>query len=1151
MSAFLARIIDRPVAVAMATLAAVVFGLVSLGRLPMDLMPDLAWPTLTVRTDLPGAAPEEVENQIARPIETALATVSGIKSLESVSRAGRADVILRFDWGRNMDEASQTVRERLALIPLPPDAERPLLLRRDPDDRPVMRLAVRGDRPPEVLRELAERLVARRLEGATGVAAVTVRGGQSREILVELDPDLVRARGLTLNGIQAVLASHNLDMSGGELTDAGTTYLVRTLARLQDAEQIRELQIPGRNGARIRLADVATVSERGRPAKVVTRMDGEAAVEIAIYRSGGANLVDVSQTVHNRIFGTEQQRAFVEKFASMSEQQRKKMPLMMRQQMTNYIEAQLPDDLSVAVTEDQSTFVRTALQAVRSAAYGGALLAVLVLMVMLRNGRATAVIALSIPLSVAATFAPLYLAGVTLNLMSLGGLALVIGMLVDNSVVVLEAITRKIEEGTAPLDAALAGSAEVAGAVIASTFTTVSVFAPLAFVEGIAGQLFSPLAITVVVGLMASLLVSLTVVPTLAALGHGGNTDDDSHDALELFKVAGFEPFEPLLAHFAELRALGQQSADEVPATRALVWMRLKKLLTMVPAFANAILRICMFAVLTVIAALLRVGVIIGRLSRSLAVRLFGSLGVGTSHLLGRLEERYAHLLRHALTRTSVWLAAALLLFVAALVGLSVTGRQLLPEVAQGLLVARVDLKVGATLSESIALAERLETGVAGLEGVAAVHTVIGEEEGADAAGDKGPQSTEFWVTISPHRNPAAHQAKVRERLRALLAAEPGVHVRIEAPSLLDLPPPIEVAILSHDLERAQTLSAVLEDKLNELPLLRDVRRDLRPGYPEIRIRYRREALVAYGLELSTVSSSVRDLLKGVVATRIDREDQIIDLRLAIAGAEAFPAAQLGALNVNPAGTPPIRLDAVADLEQAIGPSEIRHLEGRRGARLTAALARTDLDMAIASTWQAVADAGLDPISEVELRGQVIELQNSARSLWLALALALFLVYAIMAAQFENLRAPLAILFAAPLSLVGVTITLLVLRLELSVLVFIGLIVLIGIVVNNAIVLITTVGQKRDEGLDIDDALVAAGRIRLRPILITTITTVLGLLPMAIGGGQGAEIRVPLAWTVMGGLVSSTILTLIIVPMVYKVLHLPFTSKGIAGPSGV
>jgi HAE1 family hydrophobic/amphiphilic exporter-1 len=1109
----------------MVATAAVVFGLVSLARLPLDLMPELSWPTLTVRTDLPGAAPEEVEAQVARPMETAVATVSGLKSLESVSRAGRADIILRFSWGRDMDDAAQTVRERLALVPLPREAERPLLLRQDPDDRPVLRLGLAGDRPPRELRRLAEQLLARRLEGMDGVAAVTVRGGEESEIVVQVDPGLLRARGIQAAALRQALADHNVDLAGGQMLEGDTLYLVRTVARIENAEDVAAIRIPTRSGVSIPLGEIANVEERGRPPSVVTRAGGDTAVEVSVYRSGGANLVQVSRDVRDRVFGTKRQREFAER----PEKERARLPPMVRAMMSNYLVKQLPEDLRVEQLQDQAVFVETALRTVRSAVITGGFLAVLVLLLFLRDGRATSIIAVSIPLSVAASFAPLYLTGVTLNLMSLGGLALVVGMLVDNSVVVLEAITRKLEEGLPRTQAALEGAGDVAGAVVASTLTTVAVFAPLGFVEGIAGQLFQPLAITVVVGMLASLAVALTVVPMLAAL----QFDLEGSEVPErLMDVSRMQPAAPMNRFQARMKAWAQRERRGLRDLLAIPG----HLMHMVAALA-ATLSVGITHLLSLLsAAVLRAST---RLNRWLIGGLKRGLKPASARFtggIGGLEKRYMGFLGNALTAPVRWLVLAAVLLVASLALVRGLGQQLLPEVAQGLLVARLDLPVGSTLQESQALAESLEPRIGELEGVEAVYTVVGVEEGVDAAADKGPHSTEFWITVATRSAPQQTERRLREALRAIAVAEPGITARVEAPSLLELPPPVEVALLTNDLELGRSVSEQVEAAMAQQPRLRDVERDLRAGYPELRVQYRRDALRTYGLDLGTTANTVRDLLRGSVATRIDRPEQILDLRVLLAGAEELSRDQLAAFNVNPAGFPPIRLDAVAEFVDAIGPSEIRHLEGRRAARLTAFTTGADLSAAVDEAWSAVRSSGLPDTIDVEMRGQAVEMQASTRSLWMALALALFLVYAIMASQFEDLRAPFVILFSVPLAIVGVVATLLLVNLQISVLVFIGLIVLVGIVVNNAIVLITTVGQLRERGAPLEEALLEAGRLRLRPILITTFTTVLGLLPMALLGGQGMEIRAPLAWTVMGGLLSSTLLTLVVLPLLYRLM---------------
>ena len=483
--------VRRPVTVFMATVALTIFGLISAGQLPLELLPDLAYPTLTVQTEYTDAAPTSVEQFVTRPLEEAVGVIPGIREMRSVSRPGLSEVVLEFGWDEAMDFAAMEVREKIGLAELPQEADPPRVLRFDPSLDPIARLAFTGGehRDLDELRQIADRWLKPRLEAVPGVAAAKVRGGLDPEIQVEADEARLAALGLTLDDLAQALRAENVNRPGGTLKDWGSVYLVRTLHEFEDLEQLRRTVVRETATGRVRVEDVATVRRGHKDREEITRSEGVETVEIALHREGSANTIAVSAEIHKELES-------------------------LREQMS--------DDLELSLLTDQSTYIEAAIDQVWSAAALGGLLAILVLYFFLRDLRATAIIAVTIPISVIATFLPIYRAGVTLNIMSLGGLALGIGMLVDNSIVVLESIDRHRREGRGRREASARGASEVAGAVAAATMTTVSVFLPIVFVQGIAGQLFYDLAVTVCLSLIASLIVSLSVVPMLSAFEWSG-----------------------------------------------------------------------------------------------------------------------------------------------------------------------------------------------------------------------------------------------------------------------------------------------------------------------------------------------------------------------------------------------------------------------------------------------------------------------------------------------------------------------------------------------------------------------------------------------------------------------------------------------------
>jgi HAE1 family hydrophobic/amphiphilic exporter-1 len=1196
-------LVQRPVATIMGFLAAVVFGFVSYQSLPLNLMPDLDYPTLTVRTEYPGAAPGEVESQVSRQIEESLSTVPGLASLESVSRAGVSDVVLEFDWDSDMTDLSQAVRERLALLDMGDEVSRPLVLRYDPELDPMLRIAIGGEGSGEAalvaLRRLAEDEIKRAVETLPGVAAVKVLGGLEREITVEANEGLLAARGFTVEQLAARLQQENINLAGGSLLEGQTEYLIRTLNEFRDASEIEDLYLFGEGGRSARIGELAVVRQRTKEREVVGRLGGAEAVEIAVFREADANIVDVSRRVQDAIFGTDAQRAWIEQRdaerakaaeeakkateageaaggkgakgakageargakgkggkAKDGKSKRKRRPskrnpgggmgggrgggdnAMLEKQMTAFLAYSLPEGTTLTVVSDQARFIESAIDDVRSTALVGALLAIVVLFVFLRHGWSTFLVGVAIPISVIVTFAPMYLFGVSLNLMSLGGMALCIGMLVDNSIVVLESVVRCQEEGDPPLQAAIRGASEVAGAVLASTLTTVAVFFPIAFVSGVAGQLFGHLALTVVFGLLASLAVALFLVPVLAALpakialSRAGAADPTSPGT-----GVRFEP-----APRAFLRAIGSDLRGLPAFVRGDRWFGLP--LRLVGALLLLALALVRALALFPFMVLLWMGFALARLAGrgfgwawGLRRHLGGGGGDALDRVGGGLGDLYEAGMFKALRRPSLVLVPALLLFVGALRFGAGLGSELLPEVHQGVFLARVALPVGSPLDRTLELVSRLEKGVARIDGIQSVYTSAGAEQDLGSSSDKGTNTAEMTIRLTPSDDPEASEERTREAVRAYIEGEyDGVELELTAPTLFSLRTPLEVEVRGNDLELMKDAADRAVKRLETVPGLRDVRSNLQSGYPEIQIRYDRDRLSRYGLDVGTVARAVRNKVQGNVATFLRGGNTKTDIRVVLREGDRETADDLAALNVNPAGTPAIRLDSVADLLRATGPSEIRRSDQERAALIGADLIGFDLGTAAVDVEQALREVPTGRDVRFEVGGQSREMESSLGSLRFALLLAVFLVYIIMASQFESIVQPLVILFALPLAVVGVVPALALFDVSVSVIVLIGGIVLAGVVVNNAIVLVDYANQLRIKGMSATEAIVTAGRVRMRPIIISTLTTVLGLMPMVVGMGDGSEIRRPLALTIIAGLSSSTLLTLGVIPVLYHLV---------------
>ena len=1091
--------VARPVTIWMFTLGIMLFGLVAMARLAVNLLPDLSYPTLTIRTDYLGAAPAEVEQLVSKPIEESVGIVKGIRKVQSVSRSGRSDVIMEFEWGTDMDLAGLEVREKLDVLWLPLDVKKPLLLRFNPNLDPIVRLALSRNEgnvakndsensataaqpaaaavlTPAVLsqsqqvalRTYADEELRRKLEALTGVAAVRPDGGLTQEIQVLVDNEKLSQLNLDISAVNTRLKAQNINQAGGRLETAANDYLVRTINQFNTLDEMRNLYIATVNGSHVRLSDIAQVKDAFVDRQSITYVDGREAIEIAIYKEGDANTVQVAQTV----------------IAKLEELQKT-----------------LPAGYELKLVYDQSTFISDAISEVKSAAISGGVLAMLVLYLFLRNLWTTLVISISIPLSIIATFNLMYAQEISLNIMSLGGIALAIGMLVDNAIVVLENISRYKEQGYSAMEAAKKGASEVSMAITASTLTTVAVFFPLVFIDGIAGQLFKDQALTVTYALLASLVVALTLIPAMAA-----------HER-----------------SFGET----QVATDVVPKVRPQRWYQ----------WVVWVLKLPFVAVSYLVSMLISLLTLIWRGLAKICGLLFNPLLDLVQSGLRQLEQSYRWVLQKSLQAKSLVLVITL-----AITGVCFSlaprlGFDVIPAMSQGEFYVEVQLPVGSAI-------ERTDLVLKQLAQVAKAQDVV---ERTYAQAGTGQQMTvdpsiggSHWGRLNVVLKPlssAADEQQLMQLLRDTVAAMPDVTAKIDTPELFNLSTPMEIEVAGHELATLKTASAELAVKLAALERFADVKSSLRDGQPEITLHFDHQRLAQLEMTASDVAKRVANYVGGEVAGQFSIADRKVDIRVRLAEQYRNSEQELAQIIINPQSELPLPLSAVATISREIGPSEITRIGQQRVAVISANLAFGDIEQASAEVRQLLASTVLPYGVTVRVVGQSEEMERSFNSLVIALTLAVFLVYLVMASQFENLLQPLLILFTVPLAGAGAVLGLWLTGTRVSVIVFIGLIMLAGIVVNNAIVLIDRINQLRGDGKALDDAIVEACATRLRPVLMTTLTTVLGLMPMMFGG-DGAEIRAPMAITVIFGLSCSTMLTLLFIPVLYRMTarNIPVTN---------
>lgn len=1026
----------RPVAVAMLFLAVGLLGLISFIRLPIDLLPDVSYPRLVVYTSYPDVAPAEVERFVTEPVEATVSSVPGVVRIESVSREGTSLVTLRFAWGTDMDFAVLNVREKLDNLrdQLPELSERPVVLRTDPTSEPVMAVSVAGERDIAETKELAEEVFKRRLEQIDGIAQAAISGGLEREIHVEVDPRKLESYGLTMEELATALDQANRSAPGGTIRRGRFRYALRTVGEFENLTEIAEVPLrrdlpDGDAGSMLRLGDVATVREGFKDRESLARFDGAESVGLLLFKEGGANTVEVSERVS---------------------------------EVLAQLEVEYPE-VRIEVASSQAGFIQDAISSVVQALVMGGVLAFLVLFLFLRDVRYPVGVALAIPISVIGTFSLLDLLDVSLNIMSLGGLALGVGMLVDNSIVVLENIFRHREAGATGVVAATRGAEEVQGAITASTLTTISVFGPIIYVEGVAGQLFKALSLAVASALMVSLIVALTLLPTLAARWGG-------------------EP-------------------EELPTWRQ-------------------------------------------RSTRWVQDLLRRSLGRVTQPVLSafdrgfdRFAVRYHRLLERSLDRRGLVVAVSGVLL---LVGLSAgwtLRREVLPEVDQGAFQVNLTLSRGTSIETTEETVTRLEEGIRRSPAVAAIFSRVGRQFTLGGVEDEesGLHTARLDVRLEPDARTADVLSEIGGVFETLAAGSWSLETG-QATALGRLlggeDADLAVRIRGDDLSAAMAYAELIETRLSDMPELRNVRLSSEAGQPEILVRVDREKAAAYGVDPARIAEAVERHMRGSEATDFIEFDQKVPIVVRLPEAERRSMSTLEEIRVD--GVP---LRELVQVQETVGPSEIRRLDQSRTVSVFADVASGGLDAALSSISLTLGELELPRGLQVALGGENEERRRSFRELAFAFGLALLLVYMILAAQFESFIHPFTILLSVPLATVGASLALWWSGGGLNTMSLIGMVILVGIVVNDAIVKVDFINQIRAAGHGLREAILEAGRVRLRPILMTTVTTVLGLTPMALGLGRGADLRAPLAVAVIGGLLSSTALTLIVVPVAYDLME--------------
>lgn len=1032
--------LKNPVARFMFAIGIILLGVIAFSNLAIDLFPDISYPIIAVTTEYPGASPEDIEITITRPIEKRVSRIQNVRYVSSRSREGVSTLNIEFYWGTNLDVASTDIQQSISQIldQFPEEAKQPVIFKFDPSQISVIVLAVTGPMDEYRLRELAEDFIAPRLESLKGVAAANVFGGQVREIQAELNRSKLEGLNLSIDKVAQAVKTGHMDLPGGSLKGQRIEYGVRTLGRSSDVKDLEEIVVEHHNGVPVRLRDIGKIKDGFEDAETEVHVNGARGIIIGVQKQIGGNTVS---TVDNVL---------------------KALP---------QIQKEVPKGVSIQVVSDQSTFIRKSIKNLQHEAMMGALLAVAIILIFLGSGTSTLIIAHSIPISIISTFVLLHFGNFTLNIMTLGGLALGVGRLVDDAIVVLENISRHLELGESPEEASYKGASEVSKPVIAATITSIIVFLPLAFVKGIAALLFVQMAYTVAFSLLASLFDSLTLVPLLTA------------------------------------KFLKPRKKSAQPSWTQKIFQR-------------------------------------------------------TQPFFLWIDQHYQGLLHLALSHRKAVVSGVVGIFAGTLFLIPLIGTDFFPSSDEGQIRMSMRLPVASSLGETIKVVEKVEGII--FEQVSELKSLwarAGSGKGRSVvfsgrfAGSHTATASMMLVDQSDrNRSSEAITRSLREKLSkipgTIISVYPGgVVTRVIT---FGADEPIDVEILGYEIAAGSRLAKEVDGILRGVRGVTDVQIGREEGLPEYQVRIRKDRVAALGLTTSRVAEVVRQAVEGdesaiYVDPKTGREHKV---RVRLREEDRKRPEDLARLPLPVSSGKIIPLENVVDIKQTFSPNQLERKYQQRIVHVTANTSGRDLGSIGSEIEDKISQLKIPEEFSVQLKGSRLEQREAFQTLFFALGLAILLVYMVLASQFASLLHPFLIMFSVPLGFIGVIWALYLTGNTLSVVSFIGIIMMVGIVVSNAIILVDCINRLRKEGIELKEAVIQAGRIRLRPILMTSLTTVFGLIPMALGLGEGAEANAALAIAVIGGLTVSTFLTLVFIPTLYVIVESWRASRRTEGVKG-
>lgn len=1108
--------IHRPVTVLMFFLGVVFLGIIAFRNLPVDFLPTIKIPRLTVQTTYPNVSPEEIENTVTQPIEAALATVTGAKKVSSVSREGLSVVTVEFYWGTNMDFAMLDAREKLDQLraALPRDAGRPTILKVDPSTEPIMTIAVsegregrqyqrtllqtdgslesknsngaseqrrKGDKETNQandkrvereetnklveLKETARALIKRRVEQIDGVAQAAVLGGLEREIHVEIDTKKLQAFGFSLDQLSQALANANLNLPGGSIKRGLFRYSLRTLGEFTKVDEIRDVVV-GRTpyGRSITIVDMGTVQDGFKERSGITRYNGSEVIALHVRKEAGVNSVDVSKRIH-----------------AVLDELRKEYP-----------------NLRLSVISDQAEFISKSIADVQQAIIIGAILAFLVLFFFLRNPKYPLIIGLSMPISILATFVAMYFFGISLNIISLTGLALGIGMLGNNAIIVIENVTRLREKGLGIVEAALEGTQEINLAVTASTLTNVAIFLPIIFVEGVASQLFVDMGVTMTISLLVSLLVAATLVPMLVSREIS----------------IPITPFS--LSEYVERTRSIQRSF----VRRFFFWLT--------------------FPIRLVIAALVLVGISLSsRIANGLkqfAPKFYGVV----DRVSGVSYEEVDRFLDWALTHRKTVLGATAALFALSILVAYFVPIEPAPDLDQTRFRVLANMPKGTTLDGTSELVRQLERDFHGMGGVQGVYSAIGitEEQNLWTVSEAAVERAELEIKVKDEAKTDEVVEQVRRHLTTLQSMFAGVEFAVKKRGttfeqiLRPEPNDIKIRVVGRDPQVATQTAAQFAERLRGIEGLVDLRTSLQQGSPEYQIVVDREQASRYGLSVQSVAQHIASQVRGKEATYLSDFDRKITIRVQPNFNQRKQLDDLLASTIR-VGESVVPIREVVRWKRTEGYSEIWRENQQRAVLMVANVSGRSIGSVVEEIQATATKFSMPPGYTISIGGENEEIQESFRSLFFIILLSIFLVYMILAAEYESILYPFVILLTSPLAFIGAIFAMVIAGQNYNVMSLIGIVIMIGAVDNNAVIAVDIITALRREGMSVFDAIKEGIMRRLRPIIMTTATTILGMIPLVIEFGTGSELVRALTIPLVGGLIASTVFTIVAIPIVY------------------